>query len=427
VVGCSADVTQSLRACDAQFLAHVANIQADWDGAAAGLSGVLALAEPRWAAAMAADNRRVAQAQQRSRGALSTGGAKPGWERAPTALLGEFSAATTNGTTVVNLYAQRGVREPVELHHMRSALTRFVRHHKPQAIYSTLTQLGCRAGDGSTPAANQRSRRYLEPLNWEHQVRPMLEDIAKRYRCRFYIWEQAPVLAAKRKGQQQTKRLQQPLSRRPRGTAEETLAQRKANWSKGQWRKPTEAKQPPTPEDAQRQPSRNKKGKSQRKSRGSSERKSKVAVDPGNVARSAASFSVVENAAGETMTTVTGDAAARAPALQHALAEGIAAQIRARLGQSAATGGVSMSSRDGAESAQLLEALAVKAIRSEVAAVISQPNPSIPNPGSSDQVPAQPTVATSKPSAVSKARDEALAAALDADETPAGFDNRMRG
>ena len=176
-------VTAVFRRSSDEFMAHLANVEADWRAGLAASMVTGAKPDPRWVAARQADTAAVAAALSTRRTRRSIAPLDTASTAQATSLLGEYSLASTAGQTVVNLYGQQGRRDKPELHHLKSAMTKFLRQQKPKQV--TLYKIGCELLSHSG-----------DHLDWATQVRPVLEELGARYKCRLTVWEQEP--AAKR-------------------------------------------------------------------------------------------------------------------------------------------------------------------------------------------------------------------------------------
>ncbi len=318
-------VSAVLRRSSDEFVAHLANVEADWH---AGLGAAMvqgAKPDPRWVSARQADTAAVAavlsaRKTRRSMAPLDT----PSTAQA-TSLLGEYSLATTSGQTVVNLYGQQGRRDKPELHHLKSAMTKFLRQQKPKQL--TLYKLGCELLSHSG-----------DHLDWATQVRPVLEELGARYKCRLTVWEQEP--AAKRKkrpairsnfGAVQQSSIADESDRKHVGisipTGRQTVRQTPQTYSE----------QTAGPTKSRREPSASK-----------------------GAARTVPSKVPGTKIGGERLrdSRSTG---------MHVLVEGMADQIRTRLASAMPS---TLNQSAATDSAELLEQLAIKAIRAEVAKVL---------------------------------------------------------
>ena len=163
-----------------EFIAHLTNVEADWRAGLAASMATGAKPDPRWVAARQADTAAVAAALSTRRTRRQMAALDSSSTTQATSLLGEYSLASTAGQTVVNLYGQQGRRDKPELHHLKSAMTKFLRQQKPKQV--TLYKIGCELLSHSS-----------DHLDWATQVRPVLEELGARYKCRLTVWDQEPV------------------------------------------------------------------------------------------------------------------------------------------------------------------------------------------------------------------------------------------
>lgn len=243
----------------------------------------------------------------------------------------------TTGQTVVNLYGQQGRRDKPELHHLKSALTKFLRKQKPKEV--TLCKLGCELLSHSG-----------DHLDWATQVRPVLEELGSRYKCKLIVWEQDPGIKKRSK----------------------TV------------RVPTFAAASDDRSSTSGDNDRNEVGISVPTGRKTTRNEAQTYSDGAAISAPAAAKPAAKKkaAAAAAARPASAPAAAmesdrtrdsRSSGLQAALAEGMADQIRTRLASA-----MPATARDtgAADSANLLEQLAVKAIRTEVANVLAYPSSS---------------------------------------------------